>query len=118
MIRILLAMTLMATPTLADGWYTGTSDPITHGSCCGGGDCNVFAIKPGNLLATAEGYHVVLTLEETQNINKASKAPIDAIVVWERVQPSQDGNWHLCVKPYDRQPPTKGIYCLFAPPNT
>jgi hypothetical protein len=117
-IRALILLMLLATPAMAHSWYSGAQDPVTHGTCCGGSDCGQFVIKPGRLFATAEGYRIVLTLEETRAINRSSTAPIDAVVTWARVQPSQDGNWHICLKYSDRTPPTSGIYCLFVPPNT
>lgn len=78
----------------------------------------MWAIKPGEIEATELGYRVRLSIARSQQINPYSYAPIDAIVIWDRVQPSEDGNWHLCVAAGSmRSLPFMGIYCLFAPPN-
>ena len=115
---LILILCLLSTPAMAHSWYLGTKDPVTQGGCCGFADCGQFVIKPGRLFATAEGYRVVLTLEETREVNPSSQAPIDAIVPWSRVQASQDGNWHICIKYSNRDLPTSGIYCFWAPPNS
>jgi hypothetical protein len=44
-------------------------------------------------------------------------APLDALIPWDRVQESDDGNYHLCL------PRMNGItqgdfFCFFAPPNS
>lgn len=117
MLGLLLAARLTQ-PASAHDWYSGTRDPISNGLCCGGNDCAIFTIREGNLSATAEGYRVVLSLEETRHFNPRSVAPLDALIPWARVQASQDGNWHMCVKSEDRKPPGNGVFCFWAPPNT
>ncbi len=103
----------------AHSWYSEKRDPLYPAqSCCGGMDCAQLVIEPGVLEAEADGYRVRLTLEQTRRINRYSTAPIDALVVWERVQPSEDGNYHICIMSNHRANARQGVYCLFAPPNT
>lgn len=105
-------------PANAHSWYSQKTDPVLHNSCCGGHDCAMWAIQPGEIEAIEIGYRVRLSVERTQLINPYSQTPIDAIVIWDRVQPSEDGNWHLCIAPGAvRSSPFFGVYCLFAPPN-
>ena len=106
-----------AYPANAHSWYSNKSDPVYHNSCCGGNDCAMWAILPGEISAEANGLRVRLSLERTQLINPHSLLPIDALVVWDRVQPSEDGNWHICIMGAYRGDDRGGIYCLFAPPN-
>jgi hypothetical protein len=102
----------------AHSWYSEKIDPVFRNSCCGGSDCAQMVISEDVLTAEAAGYHIRLTLEQTRRINPYSSAPIDAVVSWERIQPSEDGNYHICVMTSHRDNLRGGIYCLFAPPNT
>lgn len=102
----------------AHDWYSEKRDPVYRWGCCGGHDCATWKIRPGSISAEPTGYRVRLTLPEARAINPHSQAPIDGLVVWPRVQPSEDGNWHLCIMPYSRTPEAGGIFCLFAPPST
>jgi hypothetical protein len=102
----------------AHSWYSERIDPVFRQSCCGGSDCAQLVISAEVLTAEERGYHIRLTLEQTRRINPHSSAPIDAIVTWERVQPSEDGNYHICLMTTRRDNERGGIYCLFAPPNT
>lgn len=113
-----LALTLLAltaTSANAHSWYSKKVDPVYGQSCCGGMDCAQWRILPGELSAEADGIRVRLSLERTREINRLSTAPIDALVTWDRVQPSEDGNWHLCIMSSFRVAPRSGIYCLFMP---
>jgi hypothetical protein len=101
----------------AHSWYSGKKDPVFKQSCCGGTDCATWLIQPGEYSLEATGVRVRLTLERTRTINKYSTAPIDALVDYTRIQPSEDGNFHLCVMTTHRDNERAGIYCLFAPPN-
>jgi len=101
----------------AHSWYSKKTDPVFKQSCCGGSDCGMMIVTRKVLSAEAEGYHIRLTLEETRKINPYSQAPIDAVVTWDRIQPSEDGNYHICLMTYHRDNIRGGIYCLFAPPN-
>lgn len=103
---------------LAHEWYSQRKDPVYKQSCCGGSDCARLMIEPGVLEGTAEGYRVRLSLEQSRRINPYSVFPIDALIPWERVQPSEDGNFHICIMSTRRDHPKDGVYCFFAPPNT
>lgn len=102
----------------AHSWYSEKKDPVTHISCCGGHDCAAWRIQPGEYTLEADGVRVRLSEERTRTINPYSVLPIDALVIWDRVQPSEDGNYHLCISPTVRNNERGGIYCLFAPPST
>lgn len=108
---------LMAADAWPHSWYSDKIDPVYKQSCCGGSDCAVWKIEPGELTAEATGYRVRLSLEKSKTINPYSMNPVDAVVTWDRVQPSEDGNWHLCIMTKMRENARGGIYCLFAPPN-
>jgi len=101
-----------------------SSPPGRHrGGLCVSGACSLrpraqLLIEPGVLTTEADGYRVRLTLEQSRRINRFSSAPIDALVVWERVQPSEDGNYHICIMSNHRANARQGVYCLFAPPNS
>jgi hypothetical protein len=91
-IALALALTLLATPALAHGWYSKKTDPVYGDGCCGNNDCEMWAIQPGELEAVEHGFRVRLSHERTMQFNPGSRAAIDALVIWERVQPSEDGN--------------------------
>jgi hypothetical protein len=105
-------------PAFGHSWYKEKKDPVYQQGCCGDYDCSPLAIEPGVLWAVEEGYRVVLTLEQSRAINPMSSAPIDALVTWDRVQPSEDGNYHICIMSMHRANARQGVYCFFAPPNT
>lgn len=118
---ILAAVLLIATcgPALAHSWYSEKRDPLyPQQSCCGGNDCAQLIIDPGVLSAEPDGYRVRLTLEQSRQINRFSIAPIDALITWDRVQPSEDGNYHICIMSQHRANARQGVYCFFAPPNS
>ena len=76
-------------------------------------------VQPGEIIPEATGVRIRLSIPRTQQINPYSVAPIDAFVLWDRIQPSEDGNWHICIAGYNfRSVPFEGVYCVFAPPNT
>lgn len=115
----LVAAFVFLAPVLASAhsWYSERRDPVTKKGCCGGEDCAQLVIEPGVLTAEAGGYRVRLTLEQARRINPVRREPLDILVPWERVQDSEDGNYHLCI------PRWEGVvlgdfYCFFAPPNT
>ena len=114
----LAAAFLLASPALAHDWYSEKRDPVYGWSCCGGHDCARWKIRKGSIKAVPRGFHIQLTLEETQAINPYSQLPIDAVVDYGRVQPSEDGDWHLCVMNHNRSTESGGVYCLFQPPST
>jgi hypothetical protein len=119
----LLVLTFFAfsDPANAHGWYSEKTDPVTHRGCCGGTECGMWAVQPGAITAEETGYRVRLTTEQARLVRKDTTAPIDALVIYARVQPSEDGNWHLCITKerrdlgFDSAP--EGVYCLFEPPH-
>ena len=115
----LVAALLIALPSTAQAhsWYQNKTDPVYMQSCCGLLDCAPWIIQPGELSAEEHGLRVRLSLERTRQINPLSQAPIDALVIWERVQPSEDGNWHICLMSSFRAGDRGGVYCLFQPPD-
>lgn len=104
-------------PALSHSWYSKKVDPVWGNSCCGGNDCAQLIVTPTNVTAEADGYRIRLTHEQAKTINPYTTEGIDALVTWDRVQPSEDGNWHLCIMTSYRDAARGGIYCLFAPPN-
>jgi len=116
-LAVIMAAMAVAGPAQAHSWYQNKTDPVYLQSCCGILDCAAWAIQPNELTAEEHGYRVRLSLERTKLINPLSQSPIDALVIWERVQPSEDGNWHLCLMSSFRDDARGGIYCLFMPPN-
>lgn len=105
-------------PAFAHDWYTGKRDPAIGWLCCGTGDCNTWAIRPGSITAEAEGYRVRLTAEEAHAINPNMYSPIDALVAWNRVQASETNDWNICINPSPAYWKAGGVPCLFAPPST
>ncbi len=100
-------------------WYSEKKDPVFKHSCCGGTDCNEFAAVPDETItAEAGGYRIILTHEQAKKINPYAMSGINGLVTWERVQPSEDGNWHICIMTSHRDNARGGIYCLFAPGDT
>jgi hypothetical protein len=110
-------LVLASMPALAHSWYSKKVDPVWRNGCCGGNDCAQLVVTPENVTAEADGYRIRLTHEEAKKINPYTTSGIDALVIWERVQPSEDGNWHICIMTSYRDKARGGIYCLFAPPN-
>jgi hypothetical protein len=102
----------------AHGWYSDRKDPVFGNPCCGGTDCGLLTVNSNVLTAEPGGYRIRLSLAETRRINPYSAAPIDALVPWDRIQRSEDGNFHICLMTYDRAHERGGVYCLFAPPNS
>ena len=112
---IFTALLCLSSAASAHTWYSGKTDPVWMNSCCGGTDCAAWIIQPGELSSEPEGLRVRLSLERSRTINPYSMHPIDALVTWDRVQPSEDGNWHLCIMTSYRDAARGGIYCLFQP---
>lgn len=115
----LVAAFVFLAPVIASAhsWYSDRRDPVTKKGCCGGTDCAQLVIEPGVFSAEPGGYRVRLTLEQARRINPVRREGIDILIPWERVQDSEDGNFHLCI------PRWNGVvrddfYCFFAPPNT
>lgn len=117
LIFLMCFITLLAVPALAHSWYSEKRDPVTKKGCCGGTDCAQLVLTPGMLTADVDGYRLELTLEQAQAINPVRRTGLRILIPWERVQPSEDGNYHLCIPRWDGV--VQGdFYCFFAPPNT
>jgi hypothetical protein len=107
---------LSAIAALAHGDYIGKTDPAYNNNCCGGSDC---ATAPTATVSEGEGgFHVVMTLDEARTVNPLAMLPIAAVVPWGRVQPSWDGDFHICIFPKDRSAPRGGVICFWAPLTT
>ena len=112
-----------AFPANAHDLYVGTTDPVTHGICCttsehdGYGDCGQLTVEPGMLTPEAGGYRLRLTAEQAQRINPMRTIPVDTFIPDDRIQPSMDGNFHLCLPAYSV--PLRGdFFCFFQPGST
>ena len=116
----LVAAFVFLVPVIARAheWYSGTHDPVTGGGCCGGHDCAALELEPGMLTGEAEGYRLRLTLEQARRINPQRFEPLDVLIPWGRIQPSPDGNFHLCIPARRASWMPADLYCFFAPPNT
>jgi hypothetical protein len=124
MTRLLVVMTVLlcGAPAMAHDGFTGKRDPVTGTSCCttaaneGYGDCAVLAVAPGMLTGQPDGYRLRLTAEQARRINPLRSLPVDTVIPWNRVQPSWDGNYRLCIPSYPF--PVSDFYCFWEPPNT
>lgn len=95
-------------------WYSEKRDPVTKKGCCGGLDCREIFISPENFTPEAEGFRIRLTEEQAKLINPSRHEALDIFVPFERVQPSEDGNFHLCIPRFNGV--TYGdFYCFFMP---
>ena len=56
-----------------------------------------------------------MTVEQAQRINPLRRSPVDTVIPDNRVQPSWDGNWHVCLPAYPR--PGVDVFCFFMPAN-
>lgn len=110
---LLLFFVTFATPAFSHAWYVTKQDPVYKKSCCGGEDCK--ELNSVHIVVVAEGLHVRLTAEEARKINPNTILPIDTVLPWDRVQPSEDGNIHICLEPVNRAGPLFGVYCIFWP---
>jgi hypothetical protein len=122
--RAALAVLCLTTPALAHDPYTGKVDPVYLNGCCGGADCSILKVQPGMIEGEADGYRIRMSLEQAREINPYRVAPVDTLITWERIQPSWDGNYHLCLRTRDAldmhgNPDVRGAaYCFWAPPQT
>jgi hypothetical protein len=110
-------------PGFAHDWYSKKIDPVYGKGCCGGSDCARLPTEiPGVLTAEEAGYRVRLTVEQAKEINEYRREPFDHLIPWDRVQPSEDGNYHICIMSADNDmyytDPRDGTFCFFAPPST
>lgn len=108
-------MTLQS--AFAHEWYSKRHDPVTYGACCGGSDCAKLEIQPGMLTANDDGYRLKLSAEQAAKINPYRYLAVDITIPWDRIQDSEDGNYHICL-PMDDGRVRDNFFCFFAPPNT
>lgn len=112
-----LFMVLLPMPALSHSWYSEKRDPVTQHGCCGGTDCATLKVEPGVLTPENDGYRIRLTVEQARRINPARLEPLDAFIPRERIQPSENGNFHMCLPRFNGV--TMGdFYCFFEPPST
>src|SRR5262245_49152381 len=95
---MIMAMCIAATAANAHDWYEGKIDPQTKLKCCGGSDCR--AIPRSSVLSRTDGGYIYL--------------PHNFIIPPDRVQESQDDQYHICENTYVV---TNQLYCrcFFAP---
>lgn len=117
-VTALVAVFLCAAPAVSHEWYSKRVDPVTGGRCCGGSDCAQLVIEPGVLSSEADGYRIRLTLAQALRLNPHRLSPVDTLIPWARIQPSEDGNFHMCIPPNTNPAMRSDIYCFFAPPDT
>ena len=87
-----------ATAASAHDWYEDKIDPQTKFKCCGGSDCR--AIPRSSVRLRIDGGYIYL--------------PHNFIIPRDRVQESQDDQFHICENTYVV---TNQLYlrCFFAP---
>jgi hypothetical protein len=113
---------LLASGSAAEAheWYGKRRDPIYNmTTCCGGSDCA--PLPPGSMTVTPDGLRVVLSLEQARLINPRRVEPFDALIPFERIQNSEDGQPHICLMEKDRAAMgdmRQGFYCIFLQPST
>lgn len=120
-----IALSVGLSPALAHDanahdWYVGQHDPVTGGSCCtttakdGYGDCARLQVDPGVLEPLPDGFRLRLTIEQARKINPLRQTPVDTFIPIERVQVSNDGNFHVCI-PGHQNGLKYDFYCFFMP---
>ena len=97
---LLLILALSGTAEAHD-WYTGTRNPVTGTSCCGGQDCRGF---PEELVRVVEGGYLV---------SPPGREP--EFVPYDEALPSRDGLYHRCE--YLSGPHKGERRCFFSPPQ-
>lgn len=108
LLSILFVVSMFGSVAEAHGWYSETG-------CCGGDDCG--ELDPAWVTPVKDGYHVVMTLEQTRRVNPKSEAPIDTVVPWASIKKppknATGGKFHACLYEKDRSGPLHGIICFF-----
>jgi len=61
-----------------------------------------------------EGYRLRLTIDQARKINPLRTTPVDTLIPWERMQVSEDGNFHLCI-PAHPNGLRYDFYCFWQP---
>lgn len=101
---------VIAPAAAAHDWFTDRRDPVSDGRCCGGTDCAEIT-DLSVIEETEAGYWVRMSANQARRINKNATAPVNELVPWPRVQPSQSGAFALCISQTSR------VLCFFAPNN-
>jgi len=109
-----VALCFLAVPAFAHSWYSEKTDPVTKRGCCGIRDCNKIVLTPENYTPVDGGFRIRLTEEQAKQINPTRHDALDIFVPDNRVQPSETGDYHLCIPNFNGV--TYGdFYCFFAP---
>lgn len=111
------ALLALAAPVNAHEWFSTKRDPVMGWACCGGSDCAAFKPNGHNIKAERDGFRIRLSLAEARAINPMADAPVDGIVTYDRVQPSETDEWAICIMESNRGTRSAGVFCLFAPPD-
>lgn len=111
-----LVAAFLCPPVRAHEWFSQKRDPVFGWGCCGGHDCKVIRPNGRNITAEKDGYRIRLSLEEARAINPVAELPVDGLVTWDRVQPSETNEFAICLMPYNRSPRAGGVFCFFEPP--
>lgn len=109
-------LVVMVRQAHAHDWFSRKVDPVFGWRCCGGNDCKVIRPNGRNITAEKDGYRIRLSLEEARAINPVAELPVDGLVTWDRVQPSETNEFAICLMPYNRSPRAGGVFCFFEPP--
>lgn len=112
-----LVAAFLCPPVRAHEWFSLKRDPVFGWGCCGGHDCKVIRPNGRNITAEKDGYRIRLSLAEARAINPAAELPVDGLVTWDRVQPSETNEFAICLMPYNRTERAGGVFCLFEPPS-
>lgn len=104
MIRLIVALVLLATPAAAHEWYADKHNPRSTIPCCNNRDC--FKLDIDQVTERADGGWDVASHGRIFHFAK------------EDGQPSQDGDFHACIWNVDKEDP-KGMrpMCFFYPMN-
>jgi hypothetical protein len=115
-VGLLIGLAALTLEAGAHSWYSERQDPVWRNSCCGGTDCHEIDakyIRVGN-----RGYRITLTVEQARQVNPFATKAIDADIEMERVQMSEDGQYHICLMAYwNPDDKRQGVFCFFAPPG-
>lgn len=104
-VYLLAAMVWIAstTPIWAHDWYSG--------ACCSDKDCA--PIPREAVTATKEGYRVTLGAGD----HPMTTLPLDELVPYDKVLPSEDSDFHACVRASvpPSLTPINRVICLYEP---
>jgi hypothetical protein len=101
----LLIWAFLAFSVDAHDWYEKTKSP-TGALCCGGNDCD--RVPGGAVTEVPGGFRVVAEVKGTH---------VDHVFAYSEMQPSPDGEWHVCVLAY-AESSAVDYRCFFGPMPT